>query len=415
MPGEVSAPGGPVRIRVQSLPTEADLAAALAEVDVDPAGRAIMVPKLRHHLLRLREVPLKAAILLKQEMLARGGEAAVARGVASLSVETTDLLLSGTESQLHSLIGKLRTQPFGLKGWAGELETVLDRLAKNERPRVLELPRHPLSLGRKTYVMGILNVTPDSFSDGGRYNTTDAAVARAERLVEEGAEVLDVGGESTRPGAPTVSAEEQMARLLPVLRRLEGRLPVPISIDTTSAAVARAVLEAGAEIINDISGLKAEPAVAEVTAEYGGGLVVMHRKGESTVMQQNPVYQDLWGEILSYLEGSVQTAEVAGIPRSRLVVDPGVGFGKTLPHNLEILRHLEELGVLGLPVLVGTSRKTFLGQLLDLPVDQRVEGTLATVVLAAAQGADFVRVHDVKETVRAVRVAEAIRWGGGPA
>ncbi|MGE5508101.1 MAG: dihydropteroate synthase [Chitinophagales bacterium] len=403
------------RIRVQALTTEAELRAALAEIQVDPAGSAIMLPKLRHHLLRLRGVPLKAAILLKQEMLARGGEAAVARGVASLAVETTDVLLAGTEAQLRALIEKLRTQPFGLKSWAGDLETVLDRLAEGERPRLLALPRHPLALGRKTHVMGILNVTPDSFSDGGRYGTVDAAVAAAERLVEEGADVLDVGGESTRPGAPPVPAEEELARVLPVLRRLEGHLPVPISVDTTKAEVARAVLEAGAEIINDISGLHAEPAVAEVAARHQAGVVLMHRKGEPAVMQQNPVYDDLWGEVLQYLAEGIRRAEAAGVPRERLVVDPGIGFGKTLAHNLELLCHLEELGPLGLPVLVGASRKSFIGQILDLPVDQRLEGTLASVVLAVAKGAAFVRVHDVRATVRAVRVADAILRGGAPA
>lgn len=399
-------------VRWRKLESAEEVKAALAGIGVDPAGLAIMAPKFRHLVFFLPQVGLRAAILLKQEMLARGGEAAVAREVASLATETTGVLLSGTEAQYHSLVEKLRTQPFGLARWADELEAALRAVAGKARPSLWELPRHPLPLGRRTHIMGILNVTPDSFSDGGKYPTVDAAVAAAEAMVEEGAGLIDVGGESTRPGSAPVPAEEQIRRVLPVVERLAERLPVPLSIDTTSAAVAEAALSAGAEVINDISGLHAEPELAGVVECHGAGLVLMHRLGESATMQDCPTYEDLWGEILAYLRTGIGRAEAAGVPRTRLVVDPGIGFGKTLEHNLALLRHLEELAVLGLPVLVGTSRKSFIGQVLDLPVQERLEGTLASVAVAVAKGADIVRVHDVRAAARAVRVADAIVRGG---
>jgi dihydropteroate synthase len=209
-----------------------------------------------------------------------------------------------------------------------------------------------------------------------------------------------------------VSAAEELTRVVPVVERLAGRLPVPLSVDTTKPEVAAAALEAGAELVNDISGLFAAPELAEVAQRHGAGVILMHRRGDPGTMQQNPVYADLWGEVLGYLAEGARRAEAAGIPRSRLLVDPGFGFGKTLDHNLALLRNLEELAVLGLPVLVGTSRKSFIGQVLDRPVGERLEGTLATVVLAAAKGADFVRVHDVEAAVRALRMADAVVRGG---
>lgn len=400
------------RLRVQRLESPTAVRRAFAEIGVDPVGAVIMVPKFRHHVLRLHGVELREAILLKQEALARGAEAAVAREVASLAAERTELLLSGTTAQLSSLAEKLRTQPFGLARWAADLEAALASVEGEGRPDLFDLPRHPLALGRKTYVMGILNLTPDSFSDGGRYTTSGAAVAAAEAMVEAGADLIDLGGESTRPGAEPVPVDEELRRVVPVVERLAGLLPVPLSIDTTKPEVAEAALAAGAEVVNDISGLWAAPELAQVAAHHRAGLILMHRRGDPRTMQVAPAYDDLWGEVLAYLEEGVNRAAAAGIPRSRLVVDPGFGFGKTLDHNLELLRHLDELKVLGLPVLVGTSRKSFIGEVLDVQVGERVEGTLATLALAVARGADFVRVHDVSPAVRAVRMADAVVRGG---
>jgi dihydropteroate synthase len=256
--------------------------------------------------------------------------------------------------------------------------------------------------------MGILNVTPDSFSDGGRYLEADAAIRRAEEMLGDGADVLDIGGESTRPGATTVSEAEERARVLPVLEALARRLDVPISIDTTKAGVARAGLEAGACIINDISGLRFDPSLADLAAERGAGLVLMHIRGEPRTMQEEIHYDDLLGDVTAELRASVETARSRGCRPEQLVVDPGIGFGKTAQHNLILLNHLDRLSTLGRPVMVGPSRKSFIGKVLGLGVDQRLEGTIAACVVALTRGARLFRVHDVGPVRRALDLAFAI-------
>ncbi len=269
-----------------------------------------------------------------------------------------------------------------------------------------------LPLGGRTLVMGILNVTPDSFSGDGIADDVEAAVAYARSLVAQGADILDIGGESTRPGSDEISVEEELRRVVPVVRRLAAESPAPISIDTAKAEVAEAALAAGAHIVNDITGLRADPAMAEIAARAGAGVVAMHILGRPRTMQVAPTYEDVLLEVAEYLAGSVELAIAAGVRRDRIVVDPGIGFGKTLEHNLEILRRLAELRALGQPVLVGTSRKRFIGRLLgDAPPAERVEGTGATVALAIAAGADIVRVHDVAPAEKVARVADAMVRG----
>lgn len=265
---------------------------------------------------------------------------------------------------------------------------------------------------RRTLVMGVLNVTPDSFSDGGKFFEVESALARARQMVEEGADILDVGGESTRPGAEPVSAEEEMRRVLPVIRGIREFSDVPISIDTYKAPVARAALQAGAQIINDISGLTLDPDLAYVAAQSGAWLVVMHILGTPRTMQQQIHYDDVVGDILAFLRRQMAVAEAAGVPRHRLIADPGIGFGKTAQHNLEIVRRLREFQTLGVPILIGPSRKSFIGKVLDLPPDQRVEGTAAAVAIAIWNGASIVRVHDVLPMVRVARMTDALlgRW-----
>lgn len=266
--------------------------------------------------------------------------------------------------------------------------------------------------GQRTLVMGVLNVTPDSFSDGGQHADPESAAAWARQMVADGADIIDVGGESTRPGAEPVPAEEELRRILPVIRRIHDTCPVPISVDTYKASVAAAAVEAGARIINDIGGLTLDPGIADVAARTGAFLVVMHIRGTPQTMQQNIQYGDVVAEIIAFLRRQLQAAEDAGVPRERLIADPGIGFGKTAQHNLEILRRLAEFSVLGVPILVGTSRKGFIGQVLGLPVDQRLEGTAATVAAAILNGAAIVRVHDVAPMVRVARMTDAIlgRW-----
>ena len=261
--------------------------------------------------------------------------------------------------------------------------------------------------GVRTYVMGIINVTPDSFSGDGLGGDVAAAVDLALRFQDEGADILDIGAVSTRPGHQQVSLDEELRRLMPALEAVANRVKLPISVDTHNAAVARRAVDAGAVIINDIWGLKADPLLAKVAADTGAGLVLMHN-------QRGTEYRDLLPDVVSSLESSVGTALEAGVPQVNIIIDPGIGFGKTPDHNLEVLAGLDALKAIGCPIMVGASRKSTLGLLLDLPPGQRVEGTAATVSLAIAGGADLVRVHDVKEMVRVCRVADAVVRGWRP-
>jgi dihydropteroate synthase len=266
-----------------------------------------------------------------------------------------------------------------------------------------------LPVFERVHVMGVLNVTPDSFSDGGRFLDEEAAVKRGVRMALEGADIIDVGGESTRPGAPPVPAEEELRRVLPVVSRLAGEVEVPISIDTTKAAVARAALQAGASIVNDVSALRFDGEMAGVVAESGAGVVLMHMRGDPRTMQRDPRYDDVVAEVRKFLITSATAAESAGISSEAIAIDPGIGFGKTAGHNLSLLKHLGTLTGLGYPLLVGPSRKSFIGATLGgLEAGERLEGTAAAVAWAAAEGANIVRVHDVKEMVRVVRMVEAI-------
>jgi dihydropteroate synthase len=255
-------------------------------------------------------------------------------------------------------------------------------------------------------LMGVVNVTPDSFSDGGLYLDADAAIAHGEQLVRDGAEILDVGGESTRPGAEEVSVEEEVARVEPVVAGLAGAATV--SIDTSKAAVAEAALDAGATIVNDVTALRHDPEIGALCAERGAGLVVMHMQGDPRTMQENPVYDDVVDDVKAFLVERMEAAIDGGVAEERIWLDPGIGFGKTLGHNLELLRRLGELRELGRPLVVGTSRKSFIGKIDGSGVGDRLGGTIASSILAAAEGADVLRVHDVAEAAQASRVASAI-------
>lgn len=273
-----------------------------------------------------------------------------------------------------------------------------------------QLPHFAFDLSRRVLVMGIVNVTPDSFSDGGKFFGADRAAGHALELVAQGADILDIGGESTRPGADPVAADEELRRVIPVIERLAGRVKVPISIDTTKAEVARRAIAAGAQIINDVTALRGDPSMTAVARETGAGVVLMHMIGTPRTMQHEPVYTDVVAEVAAFLNERMTLAESAGIARERLVLDPGIGlFGKTLDHNLVLFRRMHELTLLGRPLLVGPSRKAFLGKLLGgAPPDARLEGTLAAVVASICAGARIVRVHDVAPVARAVAVAQAL-------
>jgi dihydropteroate synthase len=274
----------------------------------------------------------------------------------------------------------------------------------------LRLRERSLALGERTLVMGILNVTPDSFSDGGLYLDVEAAVAQATALEAAGADIIDVGGESTRPGSAGISAKEEMRRILPVLRKLRGKIRIPISVDTSKAEVADAAADEGAEILNDVTGLRNDPGVAQVAQRRKLGLILMHMRGTPQTMQQAPFARDVIRDVTAGLRRSLTKARNAGVVRSRLVIDPGIGFGKSHEQNCEIIQRLPQLAKLGFPIMLGTSRKSFLGTALKRSDEtDRIWGTAATVAAGILQGAHIVRVHDVAEMTQVARVADVLR------
>jgi len=265
---------------------------------------------------------------------------------------------------------------------------------------------YQIDFSKKTLIMGILNVTPDSFSDGGKFNEIDRAVEHAKKLIADGADIIDIGGESTRPGAETVPLEEELRRVVPIVKALSEVIDVPISVDTYKAEVARQAIEAGAHIINDVWGAKADPKMAEVAAYYNVPIVLMHNR-------HNRDYGNLISDMITDLFESISIVKKAGVKDENIILDPGIGFAKTFEHNLEVMRHLESFTELGYPVLLGTSRKSFIGHVLDLPASERVEGTGATVCLGITKGVQIVRVHDVLQMSRMAKMMDAMLGKGG--
>jgi len=267
-----------------------------------------------------------------------------------------------------------------------------------------------LDFSQKTYIMGILNVTPDSFSDGGQYFDKSTAIKRAIQMVEDGADIIDIGGESTRPGSQPLAIEEELRRTLPVIEALTKEINAPISIDTYKSEVAKRALDAGAAMVNDISGLRFDPEMPKVVSAYKVPVVIMHIKGLPRDMQKNPVYEALIPEIMDYLRESIKSAKESGIAEDMIIIDPGIGFGKTFEHNLEIIHNLYNFTLLEKPVLVGLSRKAFIGKILgDVPAGERLEGTAAAIAISIINGANIIRVHDVKEMVKVAKVANAVK------
>ena len=385
----------------------AEIARELEATDSDPEGVGIMARKARIYPVRLEDVPLKAAPILKQELLAAGGDAAHARGVADHSVASSPAVLLATWGQYQRILPKLRRQPFGLKEVADEVDRAL-RAYAGRGPGELVGAHRPLPLGARPRVLGVVNVTPDSFSDGGRFLEPAAAVAEAERLVTEGADAVDFGAESTRPGATPVSAEAEWGRLEPVLSAVADRLRVPISVDTRHAEVARRAVDAGADLVNDVEGLRHEE-MRRVVARTGAAAIVMHMRGTPATMQQETSYDDLRRDVYRALAAAVDRAERDGIAPAKLVADPGLGFGKTAEQSLDLLAHVGELRSLGLPVAIGASRKSFLGWATgEREPLARVDAGVAAAVYAAEHGVTIVRTHDVGPTVRALRLWERI-------
>ncbi len=380
-----------------------EIAREIERTDSDPEGVGIMTRKARIFPVRLDGVSLKASPLLKQELLSVGGDAAHARGIADHSVASSPVVLLATWGQYRRLLPKLQRQPFRLAEIAEEVDRAL-RAYVASGSRTIAGPHHRFTVGDRPRVMGVVNVTPDSFSDGGKFLQPAAAAALATRLAEEGASVVDVGGESTRPGATPVSPDAEWARIGPVLEALRGTLSVPISVDTRHPEVAAKAVEAGADLVNDVEGLRS-PEMRRVVARSEAAAIAMHMRGTPETMQTNLEYADLRSEVYRALADATDDAIRSGIPAERLLIDPGLGFGKSATQSLELLVHAGELRSLGYPVVIGASRKSFLGAALEgVSRDDRLEAGLAAAVIAAERGVALVRTHDVGPTVRALAV-----------
>lgn len=383
----------------------------LHEIGVDPYGAKIMLPKANTFLIRLTSVSNIAANILKQEMLSLKAEAAIARGALTGKIKKTDILLIGQLTQFNALINKLKIQPFGLDRLAKELEENINNFIKDDF--VLPLKNCSLALSKQTQIMGIINLTPDSFSGDGLYREfsndyLDLALKKAQALVTEGANIIDLGGESSRPGAKNITVKEELRRTIPIVRLLAKKIKVPISIDTAKPQVAKAALDAGAQIINDICGLT-DPRMIKMASRYKAAVIIMHMLGNPRNMQKIITYRSLIEEIIIYLKRSIDFAQSAGIKPDKIIIDPGLGFGKTPEHNLRIIKQLADFKVLGKPILIGSSRKSFIAKILGSGLQNQSSGTLATCLIAAERGAHILRVHDVKVTSQFLKIAGAIK------
>lgn len=395
------------RARVLDVSGRGAMIDEMGKIGVHPKAAPWMAAKALAHAVRVEHVPGPAAALLKQEMLALGGDCAVHRRVADFNEEPGAVILLGTLRMYERLAERADQQPHGLSEIAREALAVVGA-ATVEEARALDCAGTRFERGRRTLVMGIVNVTPDSFSGDGLECDVDAAVEQARGFVEAGCEILDVGGESTRPGSGGVDVDEELERVLPVVEALADEFDAVICIDTSKPEVAQLAVAMGAGMVNDVNGLRA-PGMMEVVADTGAAACIMHMQGSPRDMQDEPTYDDLMTDIYDFLAARVEAAEEAGVARERLLVDPGFGFGKTVEHNLEILRRLRELRGLGCWVLIGTSRKSTIGKVLDdAPVEERIMGTAATCAVAIANGADVIRVHDVAEMTQVARMTDAI-------
>jgi dihydropteroate synthase len=381
----------------------------MKRVGVDPTGVKLMEGKTLHFNLKVEGIDPRKANLLKQEMLSLGGDVAVDGRGLDCSTKQTDALLMGTQKHFEKLILKLEQYP-DLHPLGQSIKETLKNISKTHYS--IRCQKRILPLGKRTLLMGVLNVTPDSFSDGGLFFDKEKAISHALRMVEGGADIIDIGGESTRPGSKPLELEEELRRVIPVIESLAKEVDVPLSIDTYKSTVAQRAIEAGAEIINDISGLHFDPSLAKVAAKNDTPLILMHIRGKPETMQKGVHYDSLFSDILQYLKESIQRAESTGLDSRQIIIDPGIGFGKTAEDNLLIIKNLYEFRILGKPILLGTSRKSFIGKILNTEVGDRLEGTLSSIAIGVLNGAHIIRSHDVPQAKKAIAVADAIRLAG---
>ncbi|SNR66728.1 dihydropteroate synthase [Desulfurobacterium atlanticum] len=386
---------------------EEELKNFLLNIGNTPAGAEILSKKGNVYTFVIEEIDTRAANILKQDAIASGGDCALPREASSFKCTTCTAVLIVSLRSLEKLLERLKKQPFGLKFLGKEIE----KLVAAERKSQFEFDVNGKKLVLdKPVIMGILNVTPDSFSDGGKWNSVDKALFRVEEMIEEGAEIIDVGGESTRPGSEPVPIDEEKRRVVPIIDAIRRRFPeIFISVDTYKSEVAKEALDAGADIVNDISGFHFDEKMAGLVAERGVPAVLMHIKGTPKNMQKNPYYKDVVKEICEYFEKTVDSAVAKGVKREQIILDPGIGFGKRVEDNLEILKRINEFKRFGLPLLLGTSRKSFIGFITgEKDPENRVAGSLASIVRGVLNGVKIVRVHDVKETRQFIDILFAV-------
>ncbi|MDD3269975.1 MAG: dihydropteroate synthase [Syntrophomonadaceae bacterium] len=379
----------------------------LQEIGVDGGAYTYLLPKAIYRCIKLKQIPCRAANIIKQEMLSKGGEAAVKRDALSFE-GNTDVLLMGNLKHYRLLLEKLRLQPFGLKRLATQIQSILDGM-DGPACKLLMNGGQSLEIGARTLIMGILNVTPDSFSDGGKFMFKEQAVAHALQMQAQGADIIDIGGASSRPGAQLLPEDEEINRVLPVVEELLQHNLI-ISVDTFRAKVAALCLAAGAHIINDIGRLQLDPELLPVITAAQAPVVLMHNRLQ---FDQDKPYDDLISDIVSELQDSISQAVNAGVEESRIIIDPGIGFGKTPAQSRLLIKHLEEFKSLGRPILIGASRKSFIGQTLGLGVDERLEGSLGVTAMSIMNGADIIRVHDVRESKRVALMCDAVMHENG--
>lgn len=380
----------------------------LERIGVHREAISIMLPKLFHLNIKFKNVAPQDAIILKQEMLSVGGDTAISERALPPHSSKTDVLLMGNEKQIKILSSKLKKQYDRLHKIGEEIENIIENIGKKFE---IHIGNKKFEFGKKTYIMGVLNVTPDSFYDGGKYFDIENAVERAKEIEKEGADIIDVGGESTRPFSKRVDAKEEMKRVLPVIEEIKNEIKIPVSIDTYKAEVAEKAIEKGADMINDVMALHGKN-MADVVKEYGVPVCIMHMKGNPENMQKIASYEDVVEEIYQFLKERIEFAVSYGIDESKIIVDPGIGFGKRtgkgIEDNCEIISRLMEIKSIGKPLLIGISRKTFIGNITSSPVNERLEGSLGAEAIAIANGADIIRCHDVHATKKMAMIVDAI-------
>ncbi len=391
-------------VREISINSRDKLISVMKKIGVDSIGIELMKPKGMFHYFYINNLTNTQCHILKQSALSHSAEAAVNRHIITGNVKYSDVVLFGNEKQLKEIANSLLNQQFKMK-YIGK--AIIDVFDRNDGHKWHFKDRY-IDLNKKTAIMGVLNVTPDSFSDGGKWHSKDLALKHCERMIKEGADIIDIGGESTRPGAEFVDIQTEIERVMPIIDAVKGEFDIPISIDTYKSKVAEESVKFGADIVNDIGGLQFDNDMAGVIAKNKMGCCIMHIKGVPKNMQDDPNYEDVVAEICDYFNESLIIAEDSGISKNNIVLDPGIGFGKRVIDNLNILNDLNDFKCFKLPILVGVSRKSFIGKILGRDVNDRLYATIGSQIVSLVNGADIIRTHDIGSAYDSIRIADAI-------